>query len=46
MIGNANNGSNPAPAGTLISHVAVYNVALTPSEIEANFKMHKSKYGL
>jgi len=46
MIGNANNGSNPAPAGTLISQVAVHNVALTPSEIEANFKMHKAKYGL
>jgi hypothetical protein len=46
MIGNANNGSSPAPAGTLISQVAVHNVALTPSEIEANFKMHKAKYGL
>lgn len=46
MIGNANNGANFAPSGTLISQVSVHSRALTPVEIESNFKLHKSKYGL
>lgn len=46
MIGNANNGANFAPSGTLISQVSVHNRALTSAEIESNFRLHKSKYGL
>ena len=46
MIGNANNGSNPAPSNTRISGISVYNRALTQEETFQNFNAMKGRFGI
>ena len=46
MIGNANNGSSPAPANTRISGVSVYNRALSAEEILQNYNATKGRFNL
>jgi hypothetical protein len=46
MVGNANNGSSPAPSNTRISGVAAYNRALTPDEILQNYNATRTRFGL
>jgi hypothetical protein len=45
-IGNANNGGNPAPSGTRIASIVVYNRALTAQEVLQNYNATKSRFGL
>lgn len=46
MIGNANNGSSPAPNGTRIAQVAVYNRALSSDEVYTNFNSARGRFGI
>jgi hypothetical protein len=45
-IGNANNGSNPAPSGTRISSIQVYNKSLSSLEVTQNFNALRGRYGI
>ena len=45
-IGNANNGSNVAPANTQVAIVSVYNRALSLQEIVQNYNATKGRFGL
>jgi len=45
-IGNANNGSNPAPGNTRIAQTSIYNRALSPDEVLQNYNATKTRFGL
>ena len=45
-IGNANNGSNPAPGNTRVAQTSIYNRALSATEILQNYNAQKSRFGL